>query len=420
MHVLYFHQYFTTPAGSGGTRSYEFAQALLAKGHRVTMVCLGDSRNTLGLEGEVGRGIRRGEVDGIDVIQFSLEYSNYQSLLKRASVFLRYAAGGVGVALKLDYDLLFATSTPLTAGIPGVFARLLRRKPFVFEVRDLWPELPRAMGVVTNPLVLGALSALEWITYRAATSSIGLSPGIREGIARRSRVGQPIAMIPNGADLDLFEPGRREDLNLPGIGPDAFVAVFTGAHGRANGLDAILDCAAELKRRGRSDVALAFIGDGALKPALVERARSEGLDNCHFYDPIPKSELAQVLGCVDAGLMALANVPAFYYGTSPNKFFDYLSAGLPVVNNYPGWLAGLIEEHDCGLASQPDDPAGLADALCALADAPEGLKTKGKNARRLAEAKFARRHLARRFVGWLEDTIVERQEASQVPPTALL
>lgn len=402
MKILYFHQYFTTPSMSGGTRSYEMARALIARGHDVTMVCARHGKGDLGLPGKSDAPVRQGEIDGIRVIQFNLEYSNYLSLPRRAWIFLRFALKSIGIALRMDADLIFATSTPLTAGIPGIFSSYLRGKPFVFEVRDLWPELPRAMGVVKNPAVLSGMSVLEWLSYRAATACVALSPGIKEGIARRSIPGKPIAMIPNGCDLDLFQPGRREDLDLPGIGPEHFVAVFTGAHGMANGLDAVLDAARVLRQRGRGDIVLAFIGDGKLKPRLVQRARDEGLDNCRFFDPMPKIKLNRVVSCCDVGLMILDNVPAFYYGTSPNKFFDYISSGLPVLNNYPGWLADMIKEHECGMAVAPENPEAFADALCRLADDPDLRRECGPNARKLAERQFDRRVLGERFVDFLE------------------
>jgi glycosyltransferase involved in cell wall biosynthesis len=403
MHVLYFHQYFNTPSTAGGTRSYEMARQLIARGHKVTMVCARQGKGGLDLPGNPEDPVRKGEIDGIRVIQFNLEYSNYMSLTQRAWMFLRFALRSVGLALRMDYDLAFATSTPLTAGIPGIFARFFRGKPFVFEVRDLWPELPRAMGVVTNPIVLAGMSALEWMSYRAASACIALAPGIKEGIARRSPTGRTIAVIPNGCDLELFRPGRREDLDLPGVRQTDCVAVFTGAHGIANGLDAVLDAAQVLLRRGRTDVVLAFIGDGKLKPALVVRAQSEGLENCRFIDPIPKNQLNRVVSCCDVGLMILDDVPAFYYGTSPNKYFDYISSGLPVLNNYPGWLADLIGEHHCGIAVPPRDPEAFADALCRLADDPGLRREYGRNARQLAENMFSRDRLATEFVDWLED-----------------
>jgi glycosyltransferase involved in cell wall biosynthesis len=400
--VLYLHQYFATRDGVGGTRSYEFARALVERGHAVTMVC--GSSAPSDLAGNAGAGNRR-TVDGITVVTLPLPYSNYDSILKRASTFVRFALRSIALALREDYEVLFATSTPLTAGLPGIVMKLFRRKPFVFEVRDLWPELPQAMGVVRNPVVLAALRLLEWLCYRAADGCVGLSPGIVEGIRRRSRPDQPVELIPNGCDLGLFQPERRAAPRIPGVGADDFVALFTGAHGMANGLDAVLDAARVLRERGHTDIKLVFIGDGKLKPALKERARREALHNCVFLDPVPKLLLADIVGAADVGLMILANVPAFYFGTSPNKFFDYLATGLPVLNNYPGWIAELLREHDAGVAVPPEDPVAFAEALVALARDPERCRRLGANARRLGELQFDRALLASRFVQFLETTV---------------
>ncbi len=402
MNILYFHQHFKTPTTAGGTRSYELAQRLIARGHAVTMVC--GKTDDLGLQPSGRKGVLRGNIDGIDVIQIDIPYSNYDGILKRALIFIRFAWASIGVARREDYDLLLATSTPLTAGIPGIVMKLLRRKkPFVFEVRDLWPELPKALGM-KNPLLLGGMSLLEWLSYHTADACIGLSPGICEGIAKRSQPGKRIAMIPNSCDLDLFSPGSRQELELEGVDANDLVAVFTGAHGIANGLDAVLNAAAELIKRQRTDIKLVFIGDGKRKPALMKRAEQEHLTNCLFLDPMPKRQLNKLIGYVDVGLMILANVPAFYYGTSPNKFFDYIASGLPVLNNYPGWLTDLIKANDCGLAVPPDDPQAFANALIELADNPQRRKQMGLNSRTLAEREFNRDHLGEQFVDFLEET----------------
>ena len=401
MKVLYFHQYFKTPRGAGGTRSYEMAQRLILAGHEVTMVCGSGSHSAdTGVTGDFIHGRREGVVDGIYVIELELPYSNRHSFLRRTATFLRFALKSVWIALRRDYDVVFATTTPLTAGIPGIFAKWLRRKPFVFEVRDLWPELPKAMGVITNPLVLWAMGLLEWISYRSADRLIGLSPGIVEGIAARGIPHSRITLIPNGCDIEFLQnnvdPWRPDE-----VAPDDLLAVFTGAHGLANGLDAVLDAAAELKRRNRTDIKLLLIGDGMKKPALQQRAAQEGLDNVIFHDPVPKQHLKGLLASADIGMQILANVPAFYYGTSPNKFFDYIATGLPVLNNYPGWLAGLIQDNDCGFAVPPDNPAAFADALETAADNRERLQEMGENASALAKREFDRDLLGERFVGWL-------------------
>lgn len=362
------------------------------------MVCGAYDVGTSGLTGEYVDDRRRGNVDGIDVIEFRLHYGNSQSLIRRTIVFLKFAARSIGVAMREDFDLVFATSTPLTAGIPGICARLIRRKPFVFEVRDLWPELPKQMGVIRNPLVLWGMSILEWLSYRTADACIALSPGIADGIRRVTGKSKSIAMIPNGCDLDRFGPS-----GLPRRA-DRFYAVFPGAHGEANDLGAVLKVARELKRRNREDIRFILIGSGKLKPSLVEQARADKLDNIEFRDPMPKTELAAELRRMHVGLQLLANVPGFYYGTSPNKFFDYLASGLPVIVNYPGWVANLISDAKCGQPVPPDDPMRFADSISYLADNPQELERFGRNARRLAEESFDRKVLAGEFVNFLEKT----------------
>lgn len=402
MRILYFHQHFSTPKGSVGIRSYEMAQRLISRGHQVTMVCGSYGGGETDMKQPFVEGKRRGKVDGIDIIEFDLAYSNSDSFIKRALTFAKFGLRSISLVFSEKYDLVFATTTPLTAAIPGIFSRWLRLKPFVFEVRDLWPELPKAMGVITNPVVLGALSLLEWASYRSAHRCIGLSPGIVEGIAARGVAMERIELVPNGCDLTIFAaeqtPWRPE-----GVKADDLMAVFTGTHGVANGLDAVLDAAAELKKRNCIDIKLVLVGQGKLKPKLVERAKREGLDNVIFHDPVNKHRLAGLMASADLGLQILANVPAFYYGTSPNKFFDYIAAGLPVLNNYPGWLAGMIKEYRCGFAIEPENPQAFADALEQAANNREQLIEMGIKGRQLAKQEFDRSKLSNRFVVWLED-----------------
>ncbi|HLR37627.1 MAG TPA: glycosyltransferase family 4 protein [Chitinophagaceae bacterium] len=402
MKILYFHQHFKTPATGGGTRSYEFAKRLMANGHDVTMVCGAYMNFNLPPTGK--KNVYRGIVDGIDVIQLDLPYANKDSIAKRSKTFLKFSLEGVKIALKEDYDLLFATSTPLTAGIPGIFMKWFGRKKrkFVFEVRDLWPELPRALGM-KNPFLLWGMGVLEKLSYKKADACIGLSPGICEGIKNKAQKNKKITMIPNGSDVDLFYKGARENLSLEGIKATDTLAIFTGAHGIANGLDAVLDAARVLKEKGREDIKIAFIGDGKLKPELIKRAEREKLTNCKFYNPVPKTELTQIMASADIGLMILKDVPAFYYGTSPNKFFDYISAGLPIVNNYPGWLADMIQEHKCGEVVESNNPESFADALIKMADSLQLREEYGRNSRALAEQQFNRDILAQKFVSFLEE-----------------
>jgi glycosyltransferase involved in cell wall biosynthesis len=402
MKVIYFHQHFVTPRGSGGIRSYAMAKQLIERGHQVVMVCGSAEGGMTGLTMPFQKGLRRGFVDGIEVIEFDLTYSNTDGFFKRSLTFLKFALRSVGLAMTERYDVLFATTTPLTTGIPGIAARWLRGKPFVFEVRDLWPELPRAMGVISNPVVLWAMEVLEWASYRSAHRLVGLSPGIVDGIAHRGVARDCIALVPNGCDLDIFSTSVQPWRPAEVLQTDLMV-VFAGTHGMANGLDAMLDVATELKQRGRDDIKLVLIGQGKLKRGLKVRAEREGLSNVVFHDPVNKARLAGLMASTDVGLQVLANVPAFYYGTSPNKFFDYIAAGVPVLNNYPGWLAEMIQEHQCGFAVPPDNPIAIADALEQAGADRSTLKAMGQRGLTLARARFARRVLADKWVDWVTE-----------------
>ncbi|MBN2858289.1 MAG: glycosyltransferase family 4 protein [Candidatus Delongbacteria bacterium] len=407
MKILYVHQYFKTHEGAGGSRSYEFAKSLIDKGHRVTMLCSSSRNKSLGMNGEFIRGKRVNIIENIKVIQYDIDYSSHDNFFKRSTKFIKFSLRTIKSVFTEDYDLIFCSSTPLTVAIPGIIAKLFRRKKFVFEVRDLWPDLPRAMGIVTNPLVLAMMSALEKTAYNTADSCIGLSPGMVEGIKTRMKnKKKKVALIPNGGDIDLFKNEKGICKNIEGIREDDFVAVFTGAHGIANGLDSVLDACIILKEMKINDIKILFVGDGNKKKDLVARKDKEHLDNCVFMDPVPKKDIPAILKRADLGLMILKNIPDFYRGTSPNKFFDYLAAGIPVLNNYPGWVAGMIKENDCGYVVEPDEALLFAQALIeAKKDKKKGLlKQKGENSLRLAKEKFDRHSLASQFVDFIESS----------------
>lgn len=400
--VLYLHQHFTTPKGAGGTRSYEMSRRLIQAGHQVTMVCGSYQGGHTGLDGAYVGGRRRGHIEGIDVIELELPYGNTDGFFKRSLTFVRFALRTLSVVLREPCDVIFATTTPLTVAIPAVVAKWLRRKPFVFEVRDLWPELPRAMGVITNPVVLGGMRVLEWVAYKVADRHVALAPGIQRGIESDGISSTSIALIPNSCDVDEF--ARPSAAWRPaGTGDGDFLAVYAGTHGLANGLDALVDVAEELQRRGRLDIFLVLVGQGAAKAGLKEQIAERRLTQLLLLHPVKKHDVVNVLHGADVGIQCLANVPAFYEGTSPNKFFDYLAAGLPVIINYPGWVASLIDEQGCGVAVPPGNPVAFADALERMAADPMALAAMAAQARRLAETRFHRDALGDQFVRWLEE-----------------
>ncbi|MDB3952202.1 glycosyltransferase family 4 protein [Gammaproteobacteria bacterium] len=413
MKVLYFHQHFSIPQGPGAIRSYEMSKCLINRGHQVVMVCGSFVGNSTGLEGNFIKGRRRGNVEGIEVIEFDLAYSNADGFLSRTWTFLKYAFHSLIIVFTEKYDLIFATSTPLTASIPGIFAKIFKKKPFVFEVRDLWPELPKAMGVITNPLILSLMSALEWLSYHSANHLVALSPGIAEGIKKRGIKSEHITLIPNGCDIDIFED-TSQSWRPETINDKDFLAIFAGTHGIANGLNNVIDAAAELNIRGRKDIKILLIGSGQLKSSLIDRVNKEKLENVVFHDPVNKKLLSGLISSSNIGLQTLANVPAFYYGTSPNKFFDYLAGGLPVVNNYPGWIADIIKETNSGYVVPPEKPKVFADILEEAADNFEDLITKSKNAKKLASNRFNRKNQSLNWVMVLEKTYNKTKDESSL------
>ncbi len=406
MHVVYIHQHFSTKKGSSGTRSYEMSQRLIRAGHKVTMFC-GVNDATAGALSHSQR-VNEMDIDGIHVVCIAERYENRMGIMARARSFYGFAWSAGSLIKSLKPDLVFATSTPLTVGLPGMKGARRHRVPFVFEVRDLWPELVIATGAMTNRLGIAYLEHLEKKIYFAAERIIALAPGIKDGVCRTGYPQDRVAMIPNACDLDLFQPSR-EPLDDPRFGgPEELRLIFTGAHGLANGLDAVVDAAAELKRRGEKGIRFIFVGSGGKRDHLIRRTQDEGLgDYCHWLTFIPKDELARLLPRMDVGMMILKNIPAFYYGTSPNKFFDYIACGLPVINNYPGWLAGMIEEHRCGKVVPPDDPKAFADAVVWMKNNRAELKEMGRRGRKLAESQFDRDRLGAQFVEVLEKSRAE-------------
>jgi glycosyltransferase involved in cell wall biosynthesis len=177
---------------------------------------------------------------------------------------------------------------------------------------------------------------------------------------------------------------------------------YTGTHGPANGLDAVLDAAAVLQRRGVQDVAFVLIGDGREKSRLQQRARDEGLTNIHFLGLFNKKEYNQLLAELDVGMQILKNVKGFHWGSSPNKFFDYLAAGKPVLVNYPGWMSQLVSEKDCGVAVPPDDAEAFADGVEKLRAARGQLADMGARGRALAEAEFSQQKILVRLAEFVE------------------
>jgi glycosyltransferase involved in cell wall biosynthesis len=400
---MYLHQYFITRQGFSGTRSYEFARRLVARGHRVTMIKSG--RLTVdGLDVPPGREYTETDVEGIRVVPIAAGFANSNkgtgmSGYARVREFQSFAKLATAVGKRLGRpDVVFATSTPLMIGHAG---RNLARHfgvPFVFEVRDLWPQALINIGALRNPLVIWWLRRMERRIYAAADHIVALSPGMKAGVMAAGVPDDKVTVITNGSDADLFRPdldGSAARRRL-GLG-DRFAAVYFGAMGRANGLEYVIEAARILRDRGRDNIVLVLHGSGGMKPALEARTREYGLKNVVFSDSVPdKAAVAELVAACDACLTIYAATNQ-EQSWSPNKMFDALAAGKPVLINVPGWLREIIERNGCGRYTDPQLPEALAEALEELAANARGCAEMGRQARALFENQFSREILTQRL-----------------------
>jgi glycosyltransferase involved in cell wall biosynthesis len=266
MRVLYLHQYFNTPAMAGGTRSYEMARRLVSWGHDVQMV-------TTWREPDQRRDWFRTTEAGIAVHWLPVAYSNRLGYGDRLRAFARFAWASSSKAARLGGDVVLATSTPLTIALPGIYASRRRGIPMVFEIRDVWPDVPIAMGVIRNPLLIRAARTLERAAYRHATRIVALAPGMKQAVCERGVEPSRVAVIPNGCDFDVFGDGQVAPVSLPPAEGTPVSLVYIGTMGVANGGEYIPKLAAEAVRQaGAVRVRFFLVGDGSQREAIARLA----------------------------------------------------------------------------------------------------------------------------------------------------
>lgn len=407
MHIIYLHQYFQTPTrgvvGVSGTRSYEFAKRFVKAGHRVSMIT-----SLTNPDESTPKDWFETKEDGIETHWLPEPYENQMGFFKRVKAFLAFSIKARKKAASLKGDLVFATSTPLTIAIPALYASKKNKIPLVFEVRDLWPEAPKQMGVLTNPLLLWVARKLELAAYRHSKHINALSPGMKQGVLDAGIPQERISMIPNSSDLDLFSPdrngeGHRERLKLG----NRFTLAYFGTMGPANGLSFVLEAGYELKKRGVSDIVFVLHGTGKQRTALELQAKKLQLENVVFSNPLKdKSEIANLAAAADVCMTIYKNVPILYT-CSPNKLFDAFAAGKPVLTNMPGWIGDLAEKENTGVFVQPDNPVDFADKAIYMRDNPGKLMEMSSNSRKLAESRFSRDKLCSELLAILEKVYAE-------------
>lgn len=390
MKIIYFYQYFSTPKGSWGTRVYEFASEWVKAGHEVTVISSIYSKSDL----KATRFVENQNFDGINVKVINVCIDNKQSILKRIWTFLQYAFVSSWYAITLPADIVIASSGPITVGLPGLIAHYIRRRKFVFETRDLWPEGAIELGLLTNPIIKKLAFWFEKRCYKAAKLIVALSPGMKDHIQNKHKHPNVIS-VTNAANISLFST-PKPILEIPSLRKRKY-AIYTGNIGVVNNSTWLLKAAKELKSRNRNDIVILLVGDGQLREELLNQANVAGLDNFIIHKLVPKNDLVGLIQNSIASLVPLNGSPILAT-SSPNKFFESLAAGITVIQNTNGWMKDFLETHDVGYTLNPDNYKSLADLLIQLVDNPEigaGIK---ERAMLIANNEFDKNKLAQKML----------------------
>lgn len=377
MKILYIHQYFVLPQEPGGTRSYWISKELVRRGHEVVMVT-GTNKNHPEAEDIY--------VDGIHVIYVKNAYSNYMSSLERIKSFMRFVWKAIKVSRKQkNIDVVFATSTPLTVGMVALWLKFTKRWKYVFEVRDLWPEALIQEGGINNGFIKWGLRLLEKWSYKFSSHVIALSPGMRDGVLKVGTPEEKCTMIPNMSKPDKFYP-HEPNLEIAkkyGVDMSKFNVIHFGSMGICNGLGYIVEAAKLAQNQGHNELNFVFLGDGATKPMLEDMVARHQLKNVQLLGNHGMDVVSEIVNCCDASITSFSNIPILATN-SPNKLFDSLSAGKPIIVNSAGWTKDMVENDECGFYVSPEYPQELVDKLVEVKDNKELLKKWGENVRKLS------------------------------------
>lgn len=406
MRILYLSQYFPPEVGATQTRAYEMAQGLIRAGHSVTMLTEVPNHPEGVIRPEYrGRFWVREELDGIDVLRVWVWTSPVKTLRTRLAFYVTFMLNATLAGLLLargPYDLLYATSPPLFAGGAALALSFLRRLPMVFEVRDLWPESAVALGELRSARSIRWATQLEERCYRRARRIVVVTEGIRRRLVERGIPEEKLVLIPNGANTELFRPqpeaGRtlRERLAVG----DAFLVLYAGILGIAQGLETVLEAAHLL--RDRSDIRFLLVGDGPCKADLVRKKEELGLTSVTMLDAQPREEMPAYFSAADVALVPLRKVDLFRSAV-PSKMFDAWACGCPVLLGIDGEARAILERAQAGLYVEPEDPRALAQTIVELAARREWCRELGAKGRRFVEAYYSRQAQARALASLLAE-----------------
>ena len=401
MRILYLSQYFPPEVGATQTRAYEMARGLVQAGHQVTMLAeVPNHPSGIIPPAYRGKWFERSDLDGIDVLRVWVLASPVKSFRSRMAFYLTFMANGALVgALQArgPFDVVYATSPPLFVGGAGLALHWLKRTPFVFEVRDLWPESAVVLGELRNPRAIALATRLEELCYNRASRVVVVTEGIRQRLLARGQAAEKLVLIPNGANTELFQPQPAlgaEFRQQHGLQPDDFVVAYAGIHGIAQGLETVLRAAQML--RDQDNIRFVMVGEGPVKPELQQLRSDLGLDNVLMLPEQPRTSMPAVLSAADVALVPLRKVELFEHAV-PSKLFDAWACGCPVLLSIDGEARRVLEAANGGLFVPPEDPTALAQAISQLALLPDRGRSLGANGRRFTVERYSRQAQARQL-----------------------
>ncbi|GMV83484.1 MAG: glycosyltransferase WbuB [Planctomycetota bacterium] len=404
MRMLYVSAYFPPEMGAPSARVSELAREWVNLGHDVT-VLTGFANHPTGIKAPEDRGVvmRRERSDGIDVVRAYLWAAPNKGLLKRMLSYasFMFSAAAIGALRVRRPEVVVATSPHLLCGLAGYFLARRFGVPFVFEVRDLWPESILAVQAMQDNVLIRVLTHLAAFLYAQADRIVTVGEGYKRGIVARYGVDpEKIAVIPNGIEAALWKPGSRENsLRRERGWEDRYVALYAGTHGMAHALQAVLQSARLLEQRCPK-LRIVFVGEGAEKAALQAQAARWKLSNVEFVDQQPKARLAEYYAACDVGLVTLRDTPLFQE-VLPSKIFEYLAMERPIVLSVGGEARELIEAAGCGVYVPPEDPEALARTLEDCVRCPLEWAARGRSCRVFVLERFDRSAQARKYVDLL-------------------
>lgn len=397
MHILLIHQAFVSPQEAGGTRHYELAQRVVADGHNFTLVASPLSYLTGKRTTETQGLVTEQMVDGVRVLRAWTPAMLHKGFVWRIMAFISFMLTSVVAAWRAGtIDLVMGTSPPIFQAFSAWLIAFLRRRPFLLEIRDLWPAFAIEMGVLRNPILIRLSRWLERFLYARATHLLVNSPAYRDYLLTMGVPASKITLIPNGADITQFDPTStgatfRQQWHLT----NKFVITYAGALGPANDLPTLLQAAAQLK--DQPEIHFLLVGDGASRPALEQLAGELGLTQISFTGARPKAEMGEILAASDLCVAILQDIPMFRT-TYPNKVFDYMAAGRATLLAIDGVIRQVVEEGCAGIFVPPGNPTELAKAVRYLYDHPQECRQMGNSARQHVSRHFNRSHQATQFL----------------------